>query len=103
MPTALPTRPAAEPRLSWPQTARFLVLVARVRWLDKRAHALVGRGAGFSDDQLLRLMRKWLACHEAIAALLPDTPEPEHVREVRAILRLSHDVRKCHAATRSRS
>ncbi|MCJ2136694.1 hypothetical protein MKK69_22030 [Methylobacterium sp. J-026] len=87
MPTALPIRPVSERRLSWRQTVRFLALVARVRWLDMRAHAIVGRGAGFSDDRLLRLMRKWLACHEAIAALLPGVPEPEHVREVRAILR----------------
>ena len=86
MPTMLPDRPAIEPRLSRPQTIRFLALVGRVRWLDMRGYALVGRGAGFSDDRLLRLMRRWLACYEAIGALLPGISEPEHVREVRAIL-----------------
>ncbi|MCJ2121348.1 hypothetical protein [Methylobacterium sp. J-077] len=35
---------------------------------------------------MLRLMRKSLRLHDAIAALLPGLPEAEHVRQVRAIL-----------------
>ena len=86
MPTQLPTRPMVEPRLSLPETARFLILVARVRLLDVQMHRIVRQGSGFSDDRLLRLMRRWLVTHERIGALLPGIPEPEHVREVRAIL-----------------
>lgn len=100
MPTLLPSRPAPVRRLSWPETIRFLTLVARVRWLDMRAHALVDRGAGFSDDRLLHLMRKWLALHEAIGALLPGIPEPEHVGEVRTIL-TPKEVRRADAPVRS--
>ena len=84
MPTILP--PRMHP-LPWSKAARLVFLAARIRWLDMRSHALVNRGAGFADDRLLRLMSKWLACHEAIAALLPGLPEPKHVAEVRAILR----------------
>ena len=94
MPTQLPARPTAEPRLSLPKTARFLLLVARVRLLDIRMHCVVRQGSGFSDDRLLRLMRRWLALHERIAALLPGIPEPEHVREVRAILHPLDEIKK---------
>lgn len=86
MPTLLPSRPLSEPRLSLHKTIRFLILVASVRFLDLRMHRVVRQGSGYSDDRLLRLMRRWLATHEAIAALLPGIPEPQHVREVRAIL-----------------
>ncbi|MCJ2124779.1 hypothetical protein [Methylobacterium sp. J-077] len=86
MPTLLPNHPARLRVLPWPTVGRLVFLVARIRWLDMRAHALVGRGAGLADDRLLRLMRKWLACHEAVAGLLPGIPEPKHVAEVRAIL-----------------
>ncbi|MCJ2065453.1 hypothetical protein MKK63_22465 [Methylobacterium sp. J-088] len=47
----------------------------------------VRRGQGFADDRLLRLMWRWLALHERIAAMLPGIPEPEHDADVRAILR----------------
>ena len=94
MPTLLPHRPPAEPRLSLPETVRFLVLVASVRLLDLRMHAEVRRGQGFADDRLLRLMRRWLALHERVAALLPGIPEPEHVREVRAILRPLDEIKR---------
>ena len=86
MPTALPYRISQARRLSRLDFARLLILVARVRLLDLRMHAVVRRGSGFADDRLLRLMRRWLALHEAIGALLPATPEPQHVAEVRAIL-----------------
>lgn len=39
MPTVLPSRSAiavATQRLSWRETARFLILLARVRWLNRR-------------------------------------------------------------------
>ncbi|MCJ2086110.1 hypothetical protein MKK88_08900 [Methylobacterium sp. E-005] len=87
MPTLLPSRPPSEPRLSLPQTVRFLALVARVRLHDARMHVVVRQGSGFSDDRLLRLMRRWLALHQEIGAMLPGVPEPEYVAEVRAILR----------------
>ncbi|WP_267359790.1 hypothetical protein [Methylobacterium sp. GC_Met_3] len=78
--------------MSWPETVRFLLLIARVRLLDLRLHVIVSLGYGFGDDQLLRLMRRWLALHEAIGVLLPGMPEPEHVREVRAIIRYVRSV-----------
>lgn len=87
MPTQLPTRPTDDRRLSLPDSARFLFLVARVRLLDARLHVLVAWGWGLGDDRLLRLMRRWLSYHDAIGALLPGIPEPQHVKEVRAILR----------------
>lgn len=86
MPTALPI---PERRLSWAETVRFLGLVARVRWLDRRlhtAHARVDRlGLDVGGDHLLRLARRWLACHEAIGGLL-GMPEPPHVAQVRIAL-----------------
>lgn len=86
MPTALPTLAQHIRRLSRRDAARLLILVARVRLLNLWMHAEVRRGSGFADDRLLRLMGRWLALHEAIGALLPATPEPEHVAEVRATL-----------------
>lgn len=103
MPTVLPYRPSTDRHLSLPDTARFLILVGRVRLLDARMHRVVRRGAGFSDDRLLHLMRRWLALHERIAAMLPRILEPKHVREMRVILRLSDDARKRHVATRPQS
>ncbi|MBN4098595.1 MULTISPECIES: hypothetical protein [Methylobacterium] len=88
MPTAIPIRPAPERCLSWPDTARLLILVARVRILDLEMHTVVRHGSGFADDRLLHLMRRWLAQHEAISALLPGVAEPRHVAEVRAILQV---------------
>ena len=82
MPVSLPIRRAPMRRLSWPDATRLVVLVVRLRFLDLQAHALVRGGAGLADDRLLRLMRKWLACHEAISALLPGIPEHERVRQV---------------------
>ncbi|MCJ2063063.1 hypothetical protein MKK63_10115 [Methylobacterium sp. J-088] len=73
--------------MSLPETARLLLLVARVRLLDLLMHVEVRRGQGFADDRLLRLMRRWLAMHEAVGALLPGITEPEHDADVRAILR----------------
>lgn len=91
MPTALPTRPAPERRLSWPQTIRFLGLVARLRWLDRRLHAAHRRvdrlGPDLAGDELLRLTRRWLAAHGAVAALL-GRPEPPQVSQVRIALRI---------------
>lgn len=87
MPTILPNHTARLRPLPWPTVARLVFLVAWIRWLDMRAHALVNRGSGLADDRLLRLMRRWLACHETVAGLLPGLPEPKHVAEVRAILR----------------
>lgn len=35
---------------------------------------------------IVRLAPRWLAPNEKIATLLPDPPEPEHIRQVREIL-----------------
>ncbi|MCJ2012654.1 hypothetical protein [Methylobacterium sp. J-076] len=90
MPTALPASPPRERRLSLPQTARLLFLVARVRLLDLRLAGLDSRAARRGQDPhgptLLRLVRHWLAIHERIGALLPGVPEPPHVQEVRVVL-----------------
>jgi len=48
------------------------------------ASIVLGPDAG--GDELLRLARRWLACHEAIAALL-GTEEPAAVTQVRAAIR----------------
>ena len=85
MPTALPIRPAPARRLSWHAVARLRILVARLRVLNLRLHVRVWRSHGLADYRLLRLMRRWLACHEAIGALLM-TEEPEAVAQVRAAI-----------------
>ena len=51
-------------------------------------------------EDLLRLLWKWLSCHKAIAVLLPGIPEPEHVAEVRAILRPLSEIKERAAAVR---
>ncbi|MCJ2023117.1 hypothetical protein [Methylobacterium sp. J-067] len=91
MPTTLPIT-AARPvrRLSLGETVRFLFLVAEVRLLDLRLSALYGgaerRGREPHGPTLLRLVRRWLAVHERIGALLPGIPEPPHVQQVRVVL-----------------
>ncbi|MBE7203715.1 MAG: hypothetical protein INR70_38790, partial [Parafilimonas terrae] len=90
MPTSLPTRSARAQRLSLPETARLLFLVARVRFLDLRLSGLYSpaerRGRDPHGPTLLRLIRRWLAVHESIGSLLPWVPEPPHVQEVRTLL-----------------
>ena len=89
MPTALPFRLPPVRRLSLPETARFLVLIVRARWLDRRLHAVhrqVDRlGLDAAGDELLRLARRWLDVHQQIGAML-GIPEPPHVAQVRATL-----------------
>ena len=90
MPTALPASPSQERRLSLSQIARLLFLVARARLLDLRLAGLYSWAARRGQDPhgptLLRLVRRWLAIHERIGALLPGIPEPPHVHEVRVVL-----------------
>ncbi|SDO51319.1 hypothetical protein SAMN05216360_12512 [Methylobacterium phyllostachyos] len=93
MPTALPIRSqhaAAVEHLSWPDTARFLILLVRVRWLNRRlevAHARVERyGLDDAGPALLLTARRWLDAHEAMGALLR-TPELPEVGELRAMMR----------------
>jgi hypothetical protein len=90
MPTALPTRRHDDRRLTFSQTVVFLTLIARIRVLDMRLSALYERaerrGREPHGPTLLRLVRRWLATHERIAALLPGIPEPPHVQEVRVVL-----------------
>lgn len=89
MPTALPIRPAPQRRLAPLETIRFLGLIVRVRWLDRRLHAAHRRvdrlGLDVAGDELLRLARYWLDTHQQIGALL-GIPEPPHVAQVRATL-----------------
>ncbi len=66
------------------------MLIARVRWLyrrmmaaDRRVHRLGMDRAGL---ELLAIARRWLRCHEKIAALLRQ-PVPPELRQVRAALR----------------
>ena len=86
MPTAIP---AAEPRLSPRQTARFLWLCLRVRYLSRRmerASARVSRlGAEKAGGRLLHFSRAWLTCHAEVATML-HCPEPPEVAEVRKLL-----------------
>lgn len=90
MPTLLPSTRGR--RLSLTQTARFLFLVARVRLLDARLAALYLRAERRDREAhgptLPRLVRLWLAIKEEISAMLPGLPEPPHVRQFRAVLRI---------------
>ncbi|MDP4026975.1 hypothetical protein Q8W71_30765 [Methylobacterium sp. NEAU 140] len=95
MPTEIPetaARAAAARRLSWPDTARLLFLLARMRWFDRRLTALHRRvereGGDIIGPAFLILARRWLATHEAIEKLL-GCPVPRHVAQVRAILTAS--------------
>lgn len=85
MPTAIPT---PEARLSARQTARFVWLCIRVRYLRRRMERASERVARVGLDRaggrLLYFARSWVACHEEAAALLR-CPEPPEVAEVRAI------------------
>lgn len=89
MPTLLPARESQARTLSWPETVRFFVLLARVRWLDWRLHAAGRRtrtdSSDKAGDRLLTLARRWLALHARISALL-GIPEPPHVQIARVTL-----------------
>jgi hypothetical protein len=105
MPTTLPSRSntaALVQRLSWPDTARFLILMLRVRWLNRQlegARRRVARqGLDVAGVDLVVIARRWLATHEAIQALL-GTPEPLEVAKVRATLRPLDEIRRRSAAS----
>ena len=70
-------------------TAWLMILLQRVRWLNWRMEAAnrhVDRhGFDVAGTKLALTMLRWLACHEAISALL-DRPEPPSVAQVRATL-----------------
>lgn len=100
MPVSLPYRAPQVRRLSWRETVRFLVLVARVRWLDWRLHAASRHdGSDEAGDRLLALARRWLEIHAEIGALL-GIPEPPHVAEVRTTLQPIDGIRKHAEAAR---
>lgn len=86
--TPSPTAAAVE-RLPWSKMAGFLVLLARVRWLNRRLHAAHQRvnrnGLDGGGADLVLIVGRWLAAHRAISALL-GCPEPTHVAQVRARL-----------------
>ncbi|TNC16414.1 hypothetical protein FF100_03985 [Methylobacterium terricola] len=85
MPTAIP---APEPRLSARQTARFLWLCLRIRYLFRRmerASLRVSRvGYDNAGGRLLYFAERWLECHAEAAELLR-CEEPPEVAKVRAI------------------
>lgn len=92
MPTALPNHfrhAAAVQRLSWPDTARFLILLFRVRRLNRRLeadHRRVERyGLDAAGPALLATAHRWVESHEAMNALL-GTPELPEVGQVRAMM-----------------
>ena len=96
MPTEIPIQTrhaAAVQRLSWPDLARFTVLLLRVRWLNRRlvaAHARVERrGLDAAGPALLFTAWRWMEAHEAISVLL-GTPELPEVAQVRATLLQGH-------------
>ena len=100
MPTVLPDRPkaaAAAQRLSWPDTVRLLILLARVRWLNRRLDTarrqVAHHGLDVAGPDLVIVARRWLMMHEAIATLLR-IPEPPEVAKVRATLRPLDEVRR---------
>lgn len=98
MPTALPSSPRPARRLSWGETVRFFVLLARTRWLLwqlNAAHERVIRlGEDAAGDALLHAARRWLDCHEEIAGLL-GLPAPTRVEQVRAVLRRTSSGEAC--------
>lgn len=85
MPTTLPT---SEPRLSPRQTARFLWLCIRVRYLRRRMERASAKAArvGFerAGGRFVHFARLWLECHDEAAGLLRCEVPPDVV-EVRAI------------------
>jgi hypothetical protein len=66
-----------------------MILLVRLRWLNRRLKAANGRvdcyGFDTAGTELALTMQRWLTCHEAISALL-GCPEPPHVAQVRAML-----------------
>ena len=106
MPTSIRTpslTAAAVERLSWADTARFMILLQRVRWLNwriKAANRRVDRdGFDVGGTKLALMVLRWLACHEAISALL-DCPEPLSVTIVRATLQPPNEIRRPAEAAR---
>lgn len=100
MPTTLPSRPntaALAQRLSWPDTARLLILLLRLQWLNRQlegARRRVARqGLDVAGVDLVFIARRWLETHEAVHALLR-TPEPPEVAKVRATLRPLDEIRR---------
>ncbi len=93
MPTLLPNRSrhaAAVERLSWLNTARFVILLLRVRRLNRRLeadHRRVERyGLDAAGPTLLATAYRWMEAHEALSALLGTLKLPE-VAQVQATMR----------------
>lgn len=96
MPTEIPSpRPGRAHRKGRPlnrvQAVHFYWLFLNAVILDVRLHRAERRAAIYGLDHagpgLLRASRRWVACHEAIAALL-EIPEPDVVAQVRARLQM---------------
>ena len=94
MPTVLPARSgtvAAYQQLSWLNTVRVIILLAQVRWLNRRLEAARRRvdryGLEVAGPDLVLTATRWLAVHETIGDLL-GCPEPPHVAQVRATLQM---------------
>ena len=90
MPTTLPAPSSTGHVLSWSDLVQFYVLIARARWLHRRLMAadrrLVRLGRDEDGFTLLLVARRWLQCHEAIAALLGRSV-PLDVERVRLAMR----------------
>lgn len=93
MPTVLPIQPQyalAVQRLSWPDKIWLVILLLRVRWLNRRLEADYRRverdGLDAAGPALILTARCWVKTHEGVNALL-GTPELPDVSQVRAMLR----------------
>ncbi|MCJ2087246.1 hypothetical protein MKK88_14810 [Methylobacterium sp. E-005] len=92
-----PRHAAAVRRLSWPDTARLVILLLRVRRLNRRLsadHRRVERhGLDAAGPALLATARRWMEAHEAMNAILgtPELPEVGQVRAMRQATDLAHE------------
>ncbi len=91
MPTTLPASPQPERVLSWGELVRSYALIVQVRWLTQRLRTADRQLVRFGRDEdgftLVLAARRWLQCHEAIAALL-GRPAPLEVERVRMAMRV---------------
>jgi hypothetical protein len=71
----------------WGEVARLFLLLVRVRLIDARLNFLYRGGRSPQGEKLLRLVRRWLALHEAAAVILR-RPLPPHVEQVRSVLQM---------------
>ncbi len=97
MPTLLPIREPQARVLSWPETVRFFVLLARVRWLDWRLHAAGRRTRATAATR--PVIGSWPSPGAGWRSTphqhLLDIPEPPHVQIARGMLQPPLAARGC--------